>query len=66
MQRPRPWLTPKSDSLESFLVFAVRLMLAIALMATVAYLALDDRLTAASGTALLVAAAGLLPRRFEP
>ena len=63
MNDPKPWLTPKSDSLESFVDFVVRVLLVIALIAATVYLAVTGRLTAASETALLAAAAGFLPRR---
>lgn len=63
MNDPKPWLTPKSDSLESFLAFVVRLLLVVTLTGTAAYLAFADRLTAPTGTVLLALAAGLLPRR---
>jgi hypothetical protein len=63
LNEPKPWLTPKSDSLESFLAFVVRLLLVVAVTGTTAYLALADRLTAPTGTVLLAIAAGLLGRR---
>jgi hypothetical protein len=52
------WLTPKSESFESFVSFVVRLLVVLALVAAT----IVGSLTAASGTALLAAVAALLPR----
>lgn len=62
MAQPRQWLTLKSDSFESFIFFVVRVAVVLALVGAVIYLAMTRSLTAVSGTALLAAAAALLPR----
>jgi hypothetical protein len=58
----KQWLTPKSDSFESFVFFIVRVLVVLALVGATIYLAITGSLTAASGTGLLAAAAALLPR----
>jgi small-conductance mechanosensitive channel len=62
LSEPRQWLTPKSDSFESFVFFVVRVLVVLALVAATIYLAIVGSLTAASGTGLLAAAAALQPR----
>jgi hypothetical protein len=62
LTEPKQWLTPKSDSFESFVFIVVRLLVVLALVAATVYLAIIGSLTAASGTGLLAAAAALLPR----
>jgi hypothetical protein len=58
----KQWLTPKSDSLESFVFFVLRVVVVLALIGAAVFLALTDRLPAASGLVLLSIGAAILRR----
>jgi fucose 4-O-acetylase-like acetyltransferase len=58
----RRWLTPKSDSLESFVFFLLRALTVLALVSVAVYLAVADEGRAATATALLAAAAAFARR----
>jgi hypothetical protein len=60
LTEPKQWLTPKSDSLESFVFFLLRVLTVLALVVLAGYLAITDKAPAASGAALLATAVALL------
>jgi hypothetical protein len=67
LREPKPWLTPKSDSLEAFLPFALRIVTEITVLLVFAYAAARWAITGQApggpATALLVVGAALARRR---
>ena len=63
LTEPKQWLTPKSDSLESFIIFLLRVLTVLALVALAGYLTIDDKAPALSGAALLATVVALLRQR---
>jgi len=60
LTEPKQWLTPKSDSLESFVFFLLRVLTVLALVVLAGYLVVADKAPAVSGAALLATAVALL------
>jgi hypothetical protein len=60
---PKPWLNPKSDSLESFLRFVITMLVVVALTGVAIALVCAGRLTPASATGLFAEVVGLLRLR---
>jgi hypothetical protein len=63
LTEPKQWLTPKSDSLETFIYFLLRVLTVLALVALAGYLAIADKAPALSGAALLATVVALLRQR---
>jgi hypothetical protein len=63
LERQRPWLTPKSDSFESFFDFASSRALVIVVCVAMLYVAITERHTLIGAAALFALASRLLPRR---
>jgi hypothetical protein len=60
--QPKSWRKPKSDSLEDFVFFLLRVLTVLALVGVAVILAVTEKLPAASGAALLATAVALLRR----
>jgi hypothetical protein len=62
LTEPKQWLTPKSDSFESFVFFVLRVVTVLAFVGATVYLAIVGTSFSAFGSALLAATAALVRR----